>query len=69
VIERLRAHDGRFVVHIRRGKGSHRMIWHPDIGGRAESFPLKHHGDSTEIRKGTLAALIRRFNLPREIFD
>ena len=45
------------------------MIKHPDVGGRAESFPLKCHGDDTEIRSGMLSAIIRRFNLPHDIFD
>jgi len=45
------------------------MIYHPDIDGRSQSYPIKCHGDSTEIYIGHLTAIIRRFNLPRNIFD
>ena len=69
VIRRLVDFDRRFVVHQNRGKGSERMIFHPDIGGRSQCYPLKCHGGSTEIRKGTLSALIRRFELPADLFD
>lgn len=69
VVRRLLKHDRRFQVNMRRGKGSHRMLSHPDIDGEKRSFPLKFHSNSTEYPAGTLAAIIRRFNLPRDIFD
>ena len=59
----LRNHDRRFEFYMNRGKGSERMIYHPDIDGRSESYPVKHHGRNTEIKAGTLAAIKRRFNL------
>lgn len=59
----LKKHDKRFEFWERRGKGSERMIYHPDINGRPESFPIKCHGENTEIRKGTLGEIKRRFNL------
>ena len=61
-------HDPRFQEIRTRGKGSERMIYHPDIAGRSESYPIKCHGEGTEIRKGTLAAIIRRFKLPARFF-
>jgi hypothetical protein len=69
VIRKLRKHDPRFVVWKNRAKGSERMIYHPDIGGRPKSYPLKCHGANTEIEKGHLKAIIRRFNLPADFFN
>jgi hypothetical protein len=69
VIRALSDYDPRFEVWINRGKGSERIIYHPDIAGRPESYPIKCHGEGTEIRPGTLSAIIRRFRLPRDIFD
>lgn len=43
------------------------MLYHPDINGRPASFPIKYHGDNTEIRKGMVSAIIRRFDLPRDL--
>jgi hypothetical protein len=45
------------------------MIYHPDINGRPASHPVKCHGASTELRRGVLSSLIRRFALPRNIFS
>lgn len=59
----LRKHDKRFEFYKKRGKGSERIIYHPDINGRPESYPVKCHGENTEIRKGSLSAIKRRFNL------
>ena len=63
----LKDHDGRFQFISRRGKGSDRMIYHPNINGRAESFPVKCHGENTELSKGVMSDLIRRFNLPTDL--
>jgi hypothetical protein len=65
----LRAHDKRFSIIENRAKGSERMIYHPDIDGRPESFPVKCHGEGTELRPGVLAGIIRRFKLPKDTFD
>ena len=69
VISILLAHNARFQFLVNRGKGSERMIYHPDINGRPESYPIKCHGKGTELRQGYLTSLIRRFSLPRDIFD
>lgn len=63
----LREHDPRFVVLVNRGKGSHRMIYHPNIEGQKRSFPVPYHRGK-EIQRGLLKALIRRFNLPDDLF-
>ncbi len=45
------------------------MVYHPNISGKAKSMPVKHHGDGTELGRGVLSALIRRFELPTDIFS
>ena len=52
VVGRLRKHDSRFEIHIQRGKGSHRMIYHPDVEGNKRHYPLPHHGPRTAIAPG-----------------
>lgn len=67
--KKLRKHDNNFEFLTRRGKGSERVISHDDINGRPEFIPIKCHGEGTEIGKGMLQAIIRRFNLPSDFFD
>lgn len=67
VVRKLREHDPRFVIYSNRGKGSHRMIFHPDIDGKPCSFPIPYH-KGRDTQKGMLKAIIRRFNLPADIF-
>jgi hypothetical protein len=67
LVKILKKYDARFEVWENRAKGSERMIYHPDIAGRPESFPVKCHGDNTELRKGIISGIIRRFNLPRDL--
>ncbi len=67
LVRRLRRHDPRFEFWKSRGKGSERIIYHPDINGRPASFPVQCHGENTELRKGVIAAIVRRFNLPRDL--
>jgi predicted RNA binding protein YcfA (HicA-like mRNA interferase family) len=43
------------------------MIYHPDIDGRSESFPMTFH-KGRDVRTGMLKAIIRRFKLPDRIF-
>ena len=66
--ERLRAHDHRFEFYSKRGKGSHFMIVHPDVNGQKASMPCPSHSGKT-VSIGVLMSIIRRFNLPRDIFD
>ena len=65
VVKKLKAYDKRFEVH--HGKGSERIIYHPDIEGRAASIPVKCHGENTELRKGVISDIIRRFRLPPDV--
>ncbi|MBI2946529.1 MAG: type II toxin-antitoxin system HicA family toxin [Verrucomicrobia bacterium] len=67
VLRILREYDSRFEVLANRGKGSHRMIYHPEVNGRAVSMPITYH-KGRDVGKGLLRAIIRRFNLPPGIF-
>ncbi len=67
VLRILHEYDAKFQFHTRRGKGSERMIYHPDVNGRPQCFPLTFH-KGKDVGKGMLSAIIRRFNLPSDIF-
>jgi hypothetical protein len=67
LVKALKDYDKRFEVYVARGKGSERMLYHPDVDGRPESYPLKCHGEGGEIRKGHIPAIIRRFKLPKNL--
>ena len=67
LIKILRKHDPKFEVYEDRGKGSHRMIYHPDILGKPVSFPIICHGEGSEIDKNIISDLIRAFRLPNDI--
>lgn len=43
------------------------MIYHPDIGGQKRSIPITYH-KGKDVGKGLLHAIIRRFDLPNNIF-
>jgi hypothetical protein len=68
VVEKLKKYDKDFEIYGNRAKESERMIYHPNIDGRSESFPMKCHREGAELRKGVLSVIIRRFSLPRDIF-
>lgn len=67
LIRTLLKYDDQFEVYEGRGKGSERMIYHPNIQGRAECYPVKCHSQNTELSRGTVAAILRRFNLPKDL--
>ncbi len=67
LVKVLRKHDPKFEFQQNRAKGSERMIYHPDINGRPESYPIICHGEGTEIRIGHILAIIRRFRLPKGV--
>ena len=52
VIKILKNYDLRFEVSNQRGKGSHRMIIHPDIFGKERHWPIPFHGRNKEILPG-----------------
>lgn len=51
VRKKLKKHDRRFQEIVNRGKGSHRVFFHPDINGRAAQYPVKCHGEGTELSR------------------
>ena len=67
LVKILRKYDSRFGFYANRAKGSERMIYHPDIDGRPESYPIKCHGQNTELSKGVIKSIIRRFKLPDDL--
>ncbi|MCL4236526.1 MAG: hypothetical protein KJ042_18640 [Deltaproteobacteria bacterium] len=69
LIRILKKHDPRFEVWSGRGKGSHRMLYHPDIGGRPESFPVVIHGANNDQKPNFVKDVIERFRLPKDLFD
>lgn len=69
VVAALKRHDRQFEVHTRRGRGSHRMIVHPDVDGRMRHYPLPYHGQKTRIAPGMLRDITRVFELPADFFD
>lgn len=60
----LRNHDRRFEIREQQGKGSHRIIFHPDVDGRPEKYPVPFHGNNTDLKPGWISGLRRRFGLP-----
>lgn len=60
------------VVADKRGKGSEVMLIQPIAPGSKQGpqIPIKHHGDNTEIKKGVINAVLRRFNInPDEFWE
>ena len=66
LVKKLKKYDSQFEILQNRGKGSERMLFHPNINGRPESYPLKCHGEDDTIRKGHIKAVVRRFSLPKD---
>ena len=79
LIDILTRHDSRFVMSVRheivnkneaeKKELRHRMLHHPDIGGRRRHLPVRYDGDAELINVRTLKAIVRRFELPSDIFD
>ena len=65
-LRELRRYDSRFEFYFK-GKGSHREIWHPDIGGERRSIIIPYH-KGKDILPCYLKDIIRRFNLPGDFF-
>jgi hypothetical protein len=69
VIKKLQDHDEAFEVYRKRGKGSERVIYHPNINGRSESYPLPCHKEGADVARGHYAPIVRRFGLPQGFFN
>ncbi|MEE9191654.1 MAG: hypothetical protein V3U04_03440 [Candidatus Aerophobetes bacterium] len=66
----LRKKLGKFGVQEfrKRGKGSERMLHHPNINGRPVWYPMKCHGEGDELSKHIVRAARERFNIKLEEF-
>lgn len=64
----LRKHSKEFRFYKNRGKGGHRMIYHPNINGHERSYPVPFHAGK-DLSPGILNGIIRRFNLPKGFFN
>ena len=79
LMEILVGHDSRFVMRVvhevlngneaSKTERRHRMLHHPDIGGNSRHLPIPYDGGDEPIRARTLKAIVRRFELPPDIFD
>ena len=63
----LHKHDRRFEFYVNRGKGSHYIVYHPDIDGQPRSVPIPRHG-SQDVKPCYIRQVIARFKLPPDIF-
>ena len=63
----LKKYDPRFQFFVNRGKGSHYIVFHPNINGQHRSVPIPCHG-SKDILPCYIRQVIRRFELPDDIF-
>lgn len=68
LVAKLLKYDSRFEIYEKRSKGSERLVYHPDIYGRAASYPLKYHRGGDDVRRGYLNAIRRRFKLSKNFF-
>ena len=65
---KLRKFDKQFEIHKQRGKGSHRMLSHPNVNGEKAYYPVVCHNEGAEISPVYLKVIIRRFDLPDDFF-
>lgn len=63
----LKKYDRRFRMKVKKGKGSHRELYHPDIDGEERGWPLVFHTSNPEFDKNAIAAIKRRFKLPKNL--
>jgi predicted RNA binding protein YcfA (HicA-like mRNA interferase family) len=68
IAKKLKKHDKQFQVWTQRGKGSHRVIYHPDIQGHPVAYPIPCHNEGSDIKASYLKAIVRRFDLPEDFF-
>ena len=68
LVKRLKKRDKRYCIYANKGKGSHRMIYHPDLDGKEVSCPVPCHA-SKNLSKGVLGSIKRAFGLPSDFFE
>lgn len=42
LVAKFKEHDARFEIHVRRDRGSRRMVVHPDIDGVKGQYPIPY---------------------------
>lgn len=52
----------------KKGKGSHRGLYHPNINGRPVWYIVKCHGEGDELSRSVVRAVRQRFNIKIEDF-
>ena len=62
VIKRLKKYD---IVYVT-GKGRHPKFYDPET---KRNYPIKSHGKKTMILSYALEDLIKKFDLPADLFD
>lgn len=68
LFRKLRDYDPRFELYKNKGKGSHAMLFHPDLDGHTASYPIPCHSEGDDIRSPRMIRdIIRRFNLPSDL--
>lgn len=68
LLEKLKPYG--IVVMAKRGKGSELILLKPEAPDslRGPTYPIKHHGDGTEIYIPVIKAALRRFGIPEDTF-
>ena len=56
----------RFGITYVTGKGRHPKFYDPEAG---KSYPIKSHGKKTLVLSYALEDMIKKFDLPADIFD
>jgi hypothetical protein len=69
LIKKLKGH-GVVVMARKRGKGSEIILLKPNKAGSKKGlqYPIKNHGDSTQISTPVINALLRRFGIDNDDF-
>jgi len=69
LIKKLSAY-GIVVLKKKRGKGSERILLKPIEPGskKGPQYPIKHHGDATEIPIPVILAILRHFDIDKDSF-
>jgi len=61
---------GVIELHSKRGKGSERILLRPIKKGsnKGPTYPIKYHGEGTELGLGTIRACLNRLNIAEKEF-
>lgn len=68
LVKKLKRHDKGFEIWPGRGKGSHRILYHPDVNGEPMSYTLPCHNEGADIQQVHINYIRKRFRLPPDFF-